>query len=152
MDGVVAKRRSSRYHPGARSRDWIKVKHQRTQEVVIGGWTDGQGDRRQTFGALLLGLPVGGAPGELRYIGKVGTGFSRAAREHLLDSLQSTVRPTSPFISRLPAPVEKTAHWVSPTQVAEVRFTEWTTDGNLRHPVWRGIRTDKSSEEIRREP
>ncbi len=151
MEGVVAKRRSSTYQPGVRSPDWIKVKDQRTQEVVIGGWTDGQGDRTDTFGALLLGIPAEGSPAKLTYVGKVGTGFSRSAREELLGKLGAAVRRTSPFSEPLPATVGKGIHWVRPATVGEVRFSEWTPDGRLRHPVWRGLRTDKSAGEVRRE-
>ena len=149
MEGVVAKRRASIYRPGTRSHDWIKVKSQRTQEVVIGGWTDGQGERRATFGALLLGIP---ARGGLTYIGKVGTGFTNSAREELLSKLQSRARATSPFVDELPASQERVAHWVRPDEVGEVRFSEWTLDGHLRHPVWRGLRVDKTAKEVRREP
>jgi bifunctional non-homologous end joining protein LigD len=149
MEGVVAKRRASIYRPGTRSHDWIKVKSQRTQEVVIGGWTDGQGERRVTFGALLLGIP---ARGGLTYIGKVGTGFTNSAREELLSKLQSRARATSPFVDELPASQERVAHWVRPDEVGEVRFSEWTPDGHLRHPVWRGLRVDKTAKEVRREP
>ncbi len=150
MEGVVAKRRSSTYQPGVRSSDWIKVKDQRTQEAVIGGWTGGQGDRSDTFGALLLGIPVEGSSAKLTYVGKVGTGFSRAAREELLAKL-GTARRTSPFSEPLAAAVGKDLHWVRPTTVGEVQFTEWTPDGRLRHPVWRGLRPDKSAKEVRRE-
>jgi bifunctional non-homologous end joining protein LigD len=150
MEGVVAKRRASTYRPGTRSHDWIKVKSQRSQEVIIGGWTDGQGERSATFGALLLGIPA--ARGALTYIGKVGTGFTNSAREELLSKLKSRTRATSPFVDRLPASQERVAHWVRPDQVGEVRFSEWTPDGHLRHPVWRGIRIDKTAKEVRREP
>jgi bifunctional non-homologous end joining protein LigD len=151
MEGVVAKRRSSVYQPGVRSRDWIKIKGHRTQEVVIGGWSVGQGDRRSTFGALLVGLPSTAKRGRLTYIGKVGTGFSQAAREELLDELRRLTRQTSPFDDELPAGLKRGVTWVRPSLVGEVQFTEWTTDGRLRHPVWRGIRTDKTPKDVRRE-
>jgi bifunctional non-homologous end joining protein LigD len=152
MEGVVAKRRSSAYRPGIRSRDWVKVKGERTQEVVIGGWTVGQGDRRSTFGALLLGLPSTTKGGKLTYVGKVGTGFNRSDREVLLEELRRLTRTTSPFDERLPPSIEKGVTWVRPSLVGEVQFSEWTADGRLRHPVWRGIRTDKSAKEVHREP
>jgi bifunctional non-homologous end joining protein LigD len=151
MEGVVAKRRSSVYRPGVRSRDWVKVKGRRTQEVVIGGWTVGQGDRRSTFGALLLGLPSADKRGALHYVGKVGTGFSRSEREMLLDQLRSVVRATSPFDHSLPPNFEKGATWVRPRLVGEIQFGEWTPDGRLRHPVWRWLRTDKTVQDVRRE-
>jgi bifunctional non-homologous end joining protein LigD len=150
MEGVVAKRRDSTYHPGTRSSDWVKVKGQRTQEVVIGGWTAGQGNRRSTFGALLLGLPSPGRR-QLTFVGKVGTGFTDGAREELLAELRPLVRATSPFDEDLPAAFTAGAHWVRPRLVGEVRFTEWTTDGRFRHPVWRGRRSDKTAGEVHRE-
>lgn len=152
MEGVVAKRRSARYRPGARSRDWIKVKAQSAQEVVVGGWTPGQGSRRPMFGALLLGLPSPGARGKLAYVGKVGTGFSRQAMETLQADMAPLTRATSPFDAPLPAPIRKSgAVWVQPTLVGEVRFTEWTADGHFRHPVWRGLRADKRPQDVLRE-
>ena len=150
MEGVVAKRRSSLYRPGQRSRDWIKVKHQRMQEVVIGGYTKGQGNRRADFGALLLGLPSEGTA-KLTFVGKVGTGFSEADRDELLVRLRRIERATSPFDEPLPTALRKEATFVSPKMVGEVRFGEWTPDGHLRHPVWRGLRPDKSSADVRRE-
>jgi bifunctional non-homologous end joining protein LigD len=156
MEGVVAKRRSSVYRPGVRSRDWIKTKHVRTQEVVVGGWTDGVGERKATFGALLLGIPetasgtgAGRTPVRLTYVGKVGTGFTEADRRQLLAKL--TARSTSPFAGELPAAAVRGAHFVRPDLVGEVRFGEWTPDGVLRHPVWRGERVDKSVDEVVRE-
>jgi len=151
MEGVVAKRRFSLYRPGQRSHEWIKVKHQRMQEVVIGGYTKGQGNRRADFGALLLGLPSEGTA-KLTFVGKVGTGFSEADRDNLLVRLRRIERATSPFDQPLPTALRKEATFVSPKMVGEVRFGEWTPDGHLRHPVWRGLRPDKSSAEVRREP
>jgi bifunctional non-homologous end joining protein LigD len=119
--------------------------------VVIGGWTAGKGERHATFGALLLGVPAEGGGRRLDYVGKVGTGFSERTRRDLLATLGRLVRKTSPFVGALPAPVESTATWVRPATVGEVTFTEWTTDGLFRHPVWRGIRPDKSAGEVRRE-
>ena len=152
MEGIVAKRRASTYRPGFRSHDWIKVKDTHTQEVVIGGWTDGQGDRRGTFGALILGLPVEGTRATLRFIGNVGSGFPLAGRVELAKILKAAGRSTSPFDDQLPRAIARDAHWVRPTRVGEVRFSEWTPAGRLRHPVWRGLRPDKSAEGVRREP
>ncbi len=152
MEGLVAKRRDSRYRPGVRSRDWIKVKAVRTQEVVIGGWTAGQGNRSDAFGALLCGIPEPEAPGRLRFVGKVGTGFDALALESLLGRLETLRRETSPFTDRLPRAAGRVAGWVEPRLVGEVGYTEWTGDGRLRHPVWRGLRPDKDPEEVVREP
>ncbi len=150
MEGVVAKRRSSSYQPGRRSRDWIKVKSQLMQEVVIGGYTEGRGSRRSDFGALLLGLPSPQSR-SLTFVGKVGTGFSERTRRELLPVLERLARATSPFSERLPPAVERGARWVTPRLVGEVRYSEWTADDHLRHPVWRGLRPDKTTSDVRRE-
>ena len=148
LEGVVAKRLDSVYRPGRRTDTWLKVKNLRTQEVVIGGWKPGEGRRAGTIGSLLLGIPDGTG---LRYAGKVGTGFTGAA----LKDLQRQLAPLSvdgpPFVDRVPAADAKLAHWVSPEVVGEVRFAEWTRDGRLRHPAWRGLRPDKGPGEVVRE-
>jgi bifunctional non-homologous end joining protein LigD len=150
MEGVVAKRRDSPYRPGRRSPDWIKVKDQLFQEVVVGGFTQGNGRHRNEFGALLLGIP--GADGRsLSFVGKVGTGFTDTSRRALSADLQRLVRVTSPFKHGPPAAVERESTWVTPKLVGEVRFSEWTPDDRLRHPVWRGLRPDKSAREVRHE-
>ncbi len=145
LEGVVAKRRSSPYRPGRRSPDWTKVKSFRTQEVVVGAWTDGRGERRGSLGALLLGIPEEGG---LRYVGKVGTGFSARERAALLADLGPRATPENPFVSVLPSADAGGAHFVRPDLVGEVEFGEWTTAGRLRHPTWRGLRPDKSPHEV----
>jgi bifunctional non-homologous end joining protein LigD len=150
MEGVVAKRRSSPYRPGSRNGDWIKVKDQRTQEVIIGGWTAGQGSRRNSFGALLLGLPTHGGR-QLTYVGKVGTGFSNRAADELTTQMGALRRGTSPFAVKLTAAESAGVTWIRPSIVGEVRFSEWTPDGRFRHPVWRGLRPDKKLKDVRRE-
>jgi bifunctional non-homologous end joining protein LigD len=153
MEGVVAKRRSSVYRPGKRSPDWVKTKPERTQEVVVGGWTTGEGERRGTFGALILGIPHGGGGTRpLRFVGKVGSGFDDAARQALLREMRPLQRATAPFDPEPPTSVARDATWVRPVLVGEVRFREWTADARLRHPVWRGRRDDKGPEEVTREP
>jgi bifunctional non-homologous end joining protein LigD len=148
LEGVVAKRRSSHYFPGARNGDWIKVKNFRTQEVVIGGWTSGQGERSGSLGALLLGVQ---SDEGFTYVGKVGTGFSTTSRKELLDSLKPLARKTTPFKERLSPAETSLAHFVRPQLVGEVQFAEWTPDGHLRHPSWRGLRADKNANEVVRE-
>ena len=148
QEGIIAKRRSSRYLPGRRSPDWVKIKNIRTQEVVVGGWRPGQGRRDGTIGSLLLGLP---SEEGLRYIGNVGTGFTEDALADLMTRLRKLSRRTSPFADAVPNVIAREAHWVSPRLVGEVRFTEWTGDGRLRHPSWRGLRPDKQVSEIRPE-
>ncbi|HEY7532662.1 MAG TPA: DNA ligase D, partial [Nitrospiraceae bacterium] len=144
LEGIVAKKGNSIY-VGGRSQDWIKVKCLRRQEFVIGGYTDPQGARAY-FGALHIGI-YDGPP--LRYVSKVGTGFDEASLKSLWDALQPLGRPTPPFA--IDAPTGRGHHWVEPTLVCEVRFTEWTKDGGIRHPVFLGLRTDKRPEECRRE-
>jgi bifunctional non-homologous end joining protein LigD len=148
MEGIVAKRLDSIYEPGRRSRSWIKVKNLRTQEVIIGGWKPGQGRRGGGIGSLLLGIQ--GDEG-LVYVGHVGTGFTDRMLADLGERLRGLARETSPFDTAVPARDGKDAHWVGPTLVGEVAFGEWTPDGRMRHPSWRGLRPDKSPAEVRRE-
>lgn len=144
LEGVLAKRRDSRYVAGKRSSSWIKIKHQRMQEVVIGGWRPGNGARAGAIGSLLLGVPDDSG---LRYVGRVGTGFTEKALAKLQKSLASASRKTSPF-KEVPKDVTRDAHWVTPRLVGEVAFTEWTKSGHLRHPSWRGLRPDKDPQEV----
>jgi bifunctional non-homologous end joining protein LigD len=145
LEGVVAKRLDSVYTPGRRSPFWIKVKNLRTQEVVIGGWTPGQGRRSGTIGALLLGI---GSPDGLRYIGKVGTGFTDDMLADLKRRLDRHARATSPFTPDVPRADARDGRWVTPALVGEVAFSEWTSDGRLRHPAWRGLRPDKAPGDV----
>jgi len=124
---------------------FITTESFRAQEVVIGGWTEGRGERAGSLGALLLGIPADNA---LRYVGKVGTGFGESERHALLGSLRGLVQPTSPFATPLPRADAATAQFVRPDLVGEVAFGEWTTAGRLRHPTWRGLRPDKSPDEV----
>ncbi len=145
LEGVVAKRRDSAYRPGRRHPDWVKIKSFNTQEVVIGGWTEGRGERAGSLGALLLGIP---AEHGLRYVGKVGTGFSESARRALLDDLRVLSTRTSQFVPPPPAADAAKAHFVRPELVGEVEFAEWTAAGRLRHPTWRGLRPDKVPHDV----
>jgi bifunctional non-homologous end joining protein LigD len=148
LEGVVAKRLGSAYHPGKRTGEWIKVKNVLAQEVVIGGWRPGKGRRADTIGSLLLGIPGAGG---LVYAGQVGTGFTDEMLRDLLSQLQRSERKTSPFDPEVPRADARQAHWVTPKLVGEVAFTEWTPDGRLRHPSWRGLRPDKSADQVQRE-
>ena len=121
----------------------MKVKSTSTQEVVIGGWTEGQGERSRDLGALLLGIP---ATSGLHYVGKVGTGFSERARKELLGELRPLAITESPFDD--PVPSGEAAHFVTPKLVGEVRYTEWTPAGRLRHPTWKGLRIDKTLQDV----
>jgi bifunctional non-homologous end joining protein LigD len=146
LEGVVAKRRASRYRPGRRSSDWVKAKHERYQEVVVVGWEEGEGWRTGGIGALVLAVP--GVDGGLRYAGQVGTGFSGAALADLAERLRPLERATAPLAGPLAARDAAGVHWVEPLLVGEVRFGDWTRDGRLRHPVWRGLRPDKDPAEV----
>lgn len=150
LEGVVAKRSDSRYQPGRRSPAWRKVKNFRTQEVLVGGYTSGDGRRAGTIGSLLLGIPTSAK--ELGYVGQVGTGFSEEALRELRRELDARVVDASPFSNKVPANYAKKATWVRPDLVGEVSFSEWTDEGRLRHPSWRGQRPDKSPAEVVREP
>jgi bifunctional non-homologous end joining protein LigD len=144
-EGVVAKRADSPYR-AARSRDWLKLKCEAGQELVIGGFTAPQGSRTD-FGALLLGYF---RDGELQYAGKVGTGFDHETLDSLGGQLHALARKTAPFAN--PSAIrERGVTWVAPELVAEVGFTEWTTAGRLRHPRFLGLRDDKQATEVVRE-
>lgn len=144
-EGLVAKRLDSPYRHG-RSADWQKLKCSASQELVVGGWTDPTGSRHG-FGALLVGYFD--EAGRLRYAGKVGTGFDERALRELYDTLTALAVDESPFVDRVPE--RRGVHWARPELVAEVSFTEWTTDGRLRHPAFRGLRTDKDARSVVRE-
>jgi bifunctional non-homologous end joining protein LigD len=141
-EGVIAKRMDSPY-VATRSRDWLKLKCSRGQELVIGGWTEPKGSR-QRLGAILVGHYDDRG---LRYAGKVGTGFDDATLQRLGDELERRERPTSPFVDgKLPR-----ARWAEPELVAQIAFTEWTRDGRLRHPRYEGLRDDKPARQVVRE-
>ncbi|EME17689.1 non-homologous end-joining DNA ligase [Rhodococcus triatomae] len=144
MEGLVAKRWDSTYRPG-RSSEWLKIKHVRTGEVIIGGWQAGEGGRAGGIGSVLVGVPE--PSGVLRYLGKVGSGLSESAVAALAARLEEI--PESPFGESVPDGESRSAHWVRPDVVAEVRFSEVTEDGRLRHPVWRGVRPDKEPTDVR---
>jgi bifunctional non-homologous end joining protein LigD len=146
-EGLVAKRLSAPYHSGRRSPDWRKVKLVRHQTCVVGGWTDPRGSR-PFFGALLLGVYTDA--GALQYVGHTGAGFSDAELGRVWKKLQSLKTKACPFAVQ-PKTNEK-PHWIKPSLVAEVKFTEWTADGKLRHPTYLGLRDDVRPEEIRKEP
>jgi bifunctional non-homologous end joining protein LigD len=164
-EGLIAKRAASRYVSGKRTSDWAKLKLQHAQEFVIGGWTEPRGSRSH-FGALLLGVyeqapgPASGrtrrpragtAPARLVYVGHVGGGFNQAELTRVMKALAALTIARSPF--DVPPPVtNETPHWVKPRLVAQVRFTEWTDEGRLRHPTYLGLRDDVDPAAVRREP
>jgi len=145
-EGLIAKRADAPYQAG-RTKDWLKFKCENNQELVIGGFTDPQGTRTG-LGALLLGYYD--SDGQLVYAGKVGTGFNQQTLHRLHDELSAMVQDRSPF-SRGDLPRERGVHWTKPRLVAQIGFSEWTTDGRLRHPRFQGLRRDKSPAEVIRE-
>jgi bifunctional non-homologous end joining protein LigD len=147
LEGAISKRANSVYREGVRTRDWLKVKCGRRQEMVIGGFTDPQGSR-SGFGALLLGIHEGG---KLRYAGKVGTGFDDKTLTKLRAILAKLEQKEAPFVNPPRGFEAKGAHWVKPQLVAEIAFTEWSNDGALRHPSFQGLREDKKATDVVRE-
>ena len=143
-EGLIAKRLGTAY-VSTRSRDWLKLKCTRAQELVIGGFTAPKGSRTD-LGALLVGYFD---DGELRYAGKVGTGFTHATLKELAGQLAPLARDSSPFAPEKGIP--RDASWVEPELVAQIGFMEWTGDGRLRHPSFLGLRIDKAAREVTRE-
>jgi len=146
LEGIVAKRLDSIYQPGLRFRGWVKVKRVGRQELVIGGWLPGKGRRTGRIGALLLGVYENGA---LRYVGRVGSGFSDSELDRLGRLLEPLRQSASPFTAGERPPRESI--FCEPRLVAEIELTEWTTGGSVRHPIYKGLREDKSAEEVVRE-
>ena len=152
LEGLVAKRPDSRYRPGARSNDWLKLKLTLTQEVVIGGYRRGIGTRTGRIRSLLVGIPGDGGleVGGLDYAGRVGSGFGERELDRLLVALQPLEQADSPFV-QVPAADVSDAVWVRPELVGEIELGDWTSTGVARHPRWRGLRPDKSPAEVVRE-
>jgi bifunctional non-homologous end joining protein LigD len=145
LEGIMGKLVQSRYHSGRRTRDWVKIKTARRQEVVIVGFTRPKRSRKH-FGALVLALRKGHS---WRYVGHTGTGFSAKSLKALHARLKLLVRSKKPFRQRIPN--EHSTTWVRPKLVCEVKFTEWTKDGQMRHPAFVGMRGDKPATNVVRE-
>jgi bifunctional non-homologous end joining protein LigD len=145
LEGIMAKRGDSLYLSGARTADWLKIKTSKRQEVVIAGFTAPR-RTRPCFGALALAVREGK---EWRFVGHVGAGFSHATLKELFGKLITLKAAKSPFPKRVRG--EAVTTWVRPTLVAEVKFTEWTNSGEMRHPVYLGLRADKRAEDVVRE-
>jgi bifunctional non-homologous end joining protein LigD len=150
LEGIMAKRADSRYQPGKRTRDWLKIKTHGRQEFVIAGYTKGQGRRSAGFGSLVLGVYRGR---DLVYVGNVGTGFTEAEIDRLLARLRPLERADPPFaqVPKMPRVRKGDIVWVEPRLVCEVSFSEWTHDGHLRQPVYQGLREDKAARDVRQE-
>lgn len=147
LEGVVAKRTDSRYEPGDRGGAWLKIKILAGQRVVIGGWQEGQGRRQGVPGSLLVGYYEGDT---FRYAGKVGTGFTQRMLEHLRELMRPLEQDGSPFAPTRSLP-RKDVHFVRPELVAEVVFTEWTSEGLMRAPSFKGLTDDKDPRQVIRE-
>ena len=143
LEGVVAKRLDSRYETGRRTGAWLKIKHTLRQELVIGGWIPGEGRRTDRIGALLMGYYRDGL---FVYAGRVGTGFTEATLDDLASRLRPLRRDSSPFTGRPKLP--RNAVFVEPACVVEVEFREWTREGIMRAPSFKGVREDKSPREV----
>jgi len=151
LEGVMAKRADSRYEPGRRSRNWLKVKPgKQRQEFLIAGYTKGKGRRERRLGSLVLAVKRGG---ELHYVGNCGTGFTDDEIDGLLRQLKPLERGTPPFkgVPKMPRVKKGDVVWVEPKLVCEVEFMEWTHDGHLRAPSYQGLRDDKTPDEVRQE-
>src|SRR5215210_3376237 len=150
FEGIMAKRVESRYLPGKRTRDWLKIKTHGRQEFVVVGYTRGQGRRSGRLGSLILGYWRGGG---LVYAGNVGTGFTDDEIDRLLAKLRPLERSKPPFspVPKMPKVRRDAIVWVEPKLVAEIEFVEWTHDGRLRAPSYQGLREDKAAEDVRRE-
>jgi bifunctional non-homologous end joining protein LigD len=148
LEGILAKRLDSRYLPGKRTRDWLKIKSHGRQEFTIAGYTRGQGRRSGTLGSLVLGAYRGG---DLVYVGNVGTGFNDQEIQRLLRALKPLERDEPPFrvVPKMPRVRKGDVVWVEPKLVCEVEFVEWTHDGRLRAPSYKGLREDKDPREVR---
>ncbi|GAB3167482.1 hypothetical protein GCM10027258_92890 [Amycolatopsis stemonae] len=147
LEGIVAKRADAPYRPGERSSAWIKVPIRPTTEVIIGGWLPGTGRRARSFGALLVGAHDDG--GRLVWLGNVGTGFTDDMLQLLLSRFGSLERTTSPFTAGIPREFSRVARWVEPVLVADVQYAEFSADGRLRKPAFKGLRLDKPPESVR---
>lgn len=142
LEGMIAKRKDSLYYVGKRTSDWLKIKNVQGQEAIILGYTEPKGSRSY-FGSLLLGLKK---RGKLVYIGNVGTGFTERSLKELHQKLKPLVRKTSPLDVSIKEAADVT--WVDPVLVCNIKFTEITEDGSVRHPVFQGLRLDKNSKEV----
>lgn len=152
LEGVVAKRSDSTYVPGGRTRSWVKVKVRRHDELVVGGWSGGAGNREGRLGSLLVGFHEQPGDPVLRYAGRVGSGFTSTELDRVASRLAPLTTDSCPF-DPPPEPLHRRgATWVRPELVVEISYGEWTSDGRLRHPVYLGERTDVDPAAVVRPP
>jgi bifunctional non-homologous end joining protein LigD len=156
LEGIMAKRMGSRYYPGARTKDWLKMKSNLRHEVVIGGYTQNEGSSK-AFSSLLVGVYE---KGRLHYTGKIGTGFSDTLQKEMLRKFKPLIRKQSPFDEAIdvnkpsrfrPNPLNASVTWLKPELVCEVNYAELTSDGIMRHPSFEGMRDDKSAKDVHEE-
>lgn len=145
LEGMIAKRKKSKYLIGKRTTDWLKIKNIQTQEAIIVGFTDPKGSRK-SFGSLLLAVKN---KGKLTYIGNVGTGFTDKSLNELHAKLKKIIRKSSPL--DIPIKEAPDVTWVNPVLVCNIKYSEITDDGSVRHPVFQGLRVDKAPSEVKLE-
>jgi len=148
LEGLIAKRAESHYHPGRRSDDWLKVKNFWSQSVVVVGWKPGTGSRARTVGSLLLAVP---GPDGLVCVGSAGSGFTDAMLADALARMAPLQRSSNPGVAGVRPPEARGTTWLEPVLVGEVSYAMWTAAGRLRHPVWRGWRDDLAVDQVVRE-
>lgn len=146
LEGIMAKKKDSLYYPGKRSADWLKIKHHQSDEAVIAGFTAPRGGRKY-FGALVLGAFVNG---KFTYVGHTGSGFNTETLKEVSAKLQSIITEKSPFAEKVKTNMPVT--WVQPKYVCELQFSEWTSDGKLRHPIFLRLRDDKTVNDLNTTP
>ena len=156
LEGIMAKKKGSLYYPGARTKEWLKIKSNQRHEVVIGGYTQNEGTSK-TFSSILVGVYEKGV---LHYTGKVGTGFSDTLQKEMMRQFKPLIRKTSPFEESIdvnkpsrfrPNPPNATVTWLKPELVCEVSYAEMTADGVMRHPSFEGMREDKKAKDVHAE-
>lgn len=146
LEGIIAKKADSNYTLGVRSKQWLKIKYQLNREAVIAGYTEPRGGRKH-FGALILAQY--NEKGELEYMGHTGTGFNQQSLKELWTKMQSLITTASPFSKKIKVNMPVT--WIKPVLVCQVHFTEETSEGRLRHPVFMGLRIDKKNKEVKKQ-
>lgn len=149
LEGIISKRDDSTYHEGRRSPDWVKTKPRRRQELVVGGWSSGEGARQGRIGSLIVGYHDDEG---LRFAGRVGSGLTDVEAARIAALGAPLAAETSPFIDPVAPEAGREITWLRPELVVEVAFAHWTDDDRLRHPVYLGQRVDVPAATIGREP